>query len=172
MRPRCMAARQFGFVVARGLAIYCWFNTLWQISAMLSIYLTGQNFGTAKPNYLPNTVVAVVLVLLGAFLWTTAESFAGPAAEEAARVQSGEWIVKLAFSVVGLFIVVGAVSSLTTGATMIILYRGNFNLRESGPQIAVDTVRFIFGLWLVLTNRFTRYRIADTPTSQFPSIPD
>lgn|GEM_PF-4730838 len=118
-------------------------------------------------------IACVVLILLGAFLWTTAEKFAGPVAEESAKVQSGDWVVRLAFGLLGVFLIINSVVHLASGAFAFLFKSTKFDFAQDAPYFVGDAIKFLLGLWLVLTNRFTRYGLAETQiTSQSPSIPD
>lgn len=153
-----MAARQFGFVVARALAIYCWLLAV--SSALTSFGL----FRAMQPSMgLMGGFILIVQILAGAFLWTTAEKFAGPIAEEAAELKRGDWVVRLAFSAIGVFLLAGAANDLTRSIAILALGSpGSAVFGNPITNIAGDVVQLLIGLWLVLTNRFTRYSIAET----------
>ncbi len=164
-----MAARQFGFVVARGLAVYLWFMSIGSGMQVYGYYLLDAPSrtinGLPRATYILGLSLFVIEFLAASFLWTTASKFAGPCAEETPKVASGDWVVKLVFSALGIFLIAGAISGLAQG---IMIYgmdirnpAGNF-LKSQGPYLLGESIRFLIGLWLVLTNRFTRYRIAET----------
>ncbi len=123
----------------------------------------GANYPAQRPLYGPNLLTGILLFLVGTFLWVSAREFAGPVAEEAAKVQSGEWIVRLAFQVIGNFFIVNAIVNLTAGGLAMAFASKRFHLAEDGPYLAGDAVRFLIGLWLVLTNRFTRPTFQSLP---------
>ncbi|MCC7229837.1 MAG: hypothetical protein IT203_05550 [Fimbriimonadaceae bacterium] len=167
-----MVARQFGFVVSRGLAVYALFIALNHIYAYFS--LREMAIGRPAPSlfYLVGPVaMPVIYIVLFAILWTSANRFAGPVAEAEARVQSGAWVARLVLSGLGGFIALNALSDI---ANLFVKLNVVAQLQESNTEniaaFVVQIVKFLVGLGLILSNRFDRMALHEAARSGAPMV--
>ena len=156
-----MAARQFGFVIARALAVYCF------TVGLNHLYLFGlQTFGS-DPYYrnlmfpaterFMNVGVLAIYLLLAAFLWTSADKFAGPQADGQPSLRAGNWMVRLAFTSLGLLVIMGAITGVVSGIVQI----GwpdpmRPPTRAFYVDVVVGSIKCLLGLGLILAYRFDK----------------
>jgi hypothetical protein len=156
-----MAARQFGFVVCRGLAVYCFLTAVGLIYTF-ALQKQMEAMWPDRPGKVPSVALIAVAgmavhILLAAFLWTNAHKFAGDTSDDQPSLRAGNWVVRLAFTCFGIYIALGSLNSLA-----------RFFLELSDPlrfrpyelefylNLTVEGAKFLVGLGLFLYYRFDK----------------
>lgn len=171
-----MTARQFGFVVSRGLAIYCFANAIHYTTMTLSVVLLTEADSSSKAKFF--TMGSIVLFLLMAtILWTGADKFAGPHADNQPNLRSGNWAVRLTFTCFGIYLVILSINDL---APLLVRFFMPEAFRPTGWEnyvyIGGGALKLLLGLGLFLRHRFDKaaviqvaQSITERPKQDLPS---
>ena len=157
-----MAARQFGLVVFRALAVYVFLSSLTQFNYLVVMY-TGmqgapEGFDFQSSQKAAATALWIAQILISAFLWTNAEKLAGKGADAQPTLRSGNWVVRLVFTAIGLIVCIYAIDSLVVEAAHLIVpdpIRRD-RTREMKLSLLTDGIRLVIGLALIIAYRFDK----------------
>jgi hypothetical protein len=152
-----MNAKAFGFVVARGLAIYCFLASISDFERFWALQMVYSSTSSSRELNIPTIAAAAITLLLAAYLWTSAGKFSGTLDESQVSVRGGNWVVRLLFTALGLFIAIDAFFQLSD-----LVIRGAFIYRFSSLdsaytiQICASVAKLLTGLGLWAWYRFDK----------------
>lgn len=151
-----MAAQQFSLVMFRIAAVYVAFTGLNIGYSVISMKL--MSYGDYRPptNYV-GIIFASVYLLCAALFWTLADRFAGTESSEKITVKAGNWVVRLVFSCLGIFLMLYSLNAIST--TIMQLTMPEY-FRTEKPliyaDVVVDGLKFLIGVYIFLTYRFDK----------------
>ena len=157
-----MAARQFGLVVFRALAVYILYASISRLYQISYVFIGLEGFPTEVGYPLSQKIASVsiwsVQVLLAAFLWTNAEKFVGDEGGEKLTVRGGNWVVRLVFTSLGILICVFSINSIIELIANFLVPDPIWKDRDREAVLAMITelVQFLLGLGLFLAFRFDK----------------
>jgi hypothetical protein len=147
-----MTARQFGFVIARALAILCLLYALNQSYMFFGAWIYGRP-GNVLGKLLPTGIIGAFL-LMGTFLWAAADRFAGDIADSQPTIRGGNWVVRLTFTTLGILIVLSSLDPIVSAAV---------NLMNQGstasffyPILVASGIKCMVGIGLIAAYRFDK----------------
>lgn len=169
-----MAAQQFGFVMFRFAGILAAFLGLnhaysvvyaqvWTKELMRSL--------VASVNYV-SIVFACIFILLAAFLWTFADKLSGPERTDRVTVRAGNWVVRLAFTCLGIFLMLNGINAVVNWLSQLLFPEFRPDKGTVYAGLIIDSLKFLIGVYLFATYKFDRAAAFEAAQAIEPPIED
>lgn len=150
-----MAARQFGFIMARSLAALSVMFGLHHLYFFLVASAAGEMF--LQPVRWAGIFVVGSFTLFAALLWTMADRLSSDLGDAEPSLQSGNWVVRLCFTSLGIVIMILSINDM---AIPIIQLAVDWGVRRldtySKIGLGVSVAKFLVGLGIFLAYRFDK----------------
>lgn len=122
-------------------------------------------------NYV-SLVFACIFILMAAFLWTFADKLSGPDHTDRMTARAGNWVVRLAFSCLGIFLMLNGINALVNWLSELLFPEFRPDKGAVYTGLVIDSVKFLVGVYLFATYKFDKAAAFEAAEAVEPSLED
>lgn len=150
-----MAAKQFGFVMARSLAVLSLMFGFQHLYYFLVALAAGSEY--FQPVRWAGIFVVGSFILFAALLWTMADRFSSDLGDTEPSVRSGNWVVRLWFTSLGIVIMILSLNEVVRPIIELAMAWGVRSLETyTKIDMGINIAEFLIGLAIFVAYRFDK----------------